>query len=110
MPKPIDDGLILEVIDRGLSSLGERPKQALWYCLEKDFKFNHSKVPENMEAFEETLKDFFGLGYRFLECLFRKYLQEATGEDLKNYKTFAECVNVLRRKNENKDYLPKTNP
>jgi len=98
MSKPISDEIILDAIDKGLSSLGENPKQAVWYYLEKDYKFNRNKVPENIEAFEETLKNLFGLGYKFLEALFLKYLSESTDEDLHRFNTFAECVRVLRQK------------
>jgi hypothetical protein len=98
MPQSITNEIILEVIDKGLSVIGNNAKQALWFCLERDFKFDRSKVPENLEAFEGTLKGFFGLGYSFLDTLFRQYLREATGEDLQSCETFAECVRVLRKK------------
>ena len=97
----ITDELVIEIIDKGFSALGDSPKQAIWYCLEKDFKLERQKVPEKLEAFEETLKRFFGLGYSFLEGLFRQNLQEATGEDLQCYKSFAGCVRGLRKKAEN---------
>jgi hypothetical protein len=98
MVQPINDGVLLEVIDKGLSAIGTNAKQALWHCLEKDFEFDQNKVPENLEAFGDTLKDFFGLGYCFLDALFRQYLGEATGEDLQGYKTFGDCVRSLRKK------------
>jgi hypothetical protein len=101
MPQPVTDEIILDVIDKGFSALGDSPKQAIWYCLEKDYKFERDKVPENLEAFEEALKRLFGLGYNFLEALFRQHLHEATGEDLQSYKTFADCVCGLRKKAEN---------
>jgi hypothetical protein len=100
MSELIKDEIILDTIDKGLNLLGENPKCALWFCLEKDFKFDRHKVPENLEAFEEALKSFFGLGYNFLESFFRQHLQKATGEDLKDYKTFADCVRGLRKKAE----------
>jgi hypothetical protein len=101
MPQLVNDEIILDTIDKGLNLLGENPKQALWYCLEKDFQFDRHKVPENLESFEETLKGFFGLGYNFLEAHFRQQLQKATAEDLQGYKTFADCIHGLRKKAEN---------
>jgi hypothetical protein len=100
MSQPVTNEIILDAIDKGLSSLGDCPKQAIWYRLEKDFKLDRNKVPENLDAFEETLESFFGLGYRFLESLFRQYLKEATGEDLQCYRTFADCISGLRKKTE----------
>ena len=96
MTSVVTDEMILDVIEKGLSALGESPKQAIWYCLEKDFKFERHKVPENLDSFEETLRKFFGLGYSFLESLFRKHLEEATGEDLQGYNTFSDCIRGLR--------------
>lgn len=98
MPTYINDELILEVIEKGLSALGKNPKEAIWSCLEKDFKLNKQKVPGNIEAFQQAMQRFFGLGYNFLEALFLKYLSEATGEDLLNYSSFAECITRLRTK------------
>ena len=92
---PVNE-IVLQVIDRGFGSLGESPRNALWYCLEQDFGFDRSKVPENIEAFEQALEKFFGLGYSFLESLLRNYLCEAIGERLDRYHSFAECVNYLR--------------
>src|SRR5665647_460858 len=106
MSQLITDEIILDVIDKGFNLLGENPKQALWFCLEKDFRFDRQKVPENLEAFEETLKGFFGLGYNFLEAHFRQQLHKATGEDLQGYKTFADCIRGLRKKAENAKEQP----
>ena len=97
MSQHITDEMILTAIDRGFSALGDSPKQAIWYCLENDFKFDRNKVPENLEAFEETLKRFFGLGYSFLETLLLHYLCEVTGEK-SNGQSFSEYVSYLREK------------
>jgi hypothetical protein len=97
MPKQIDE-IILGVIDRGFGALGENPKHALWYCLERDFNLSRQKVPENIKAFEKALQSFFGLGYNILDSLFLNYLCEAAGENLKEYQSFAEAVNHLRSK------------
>jgi hypothetical protein len=93
----LSDEIVFNVIDKGLSSLGESPKKALWYCLEKDFHFDRRKVPENLEAFQQVLRQFFGVGYGFLDVLFRKYLSEYSGEDCSGYSSFAECVASLRK-------------
>lgn len=96
MSKSISDEIVLQVIERGFDSLGETPKQAIWFCLEEKFGFNRKKVPENIEAFQEALQKIFGLGYNFLDALFRQYLQEATGEQFHNCASFAECVSLLQ--------------
>jgi hypothetical protein len=98
MTSGIIDDVILTAIDKGLASLGESPKQAIWFCLEKDFNFDRNKVPENVEAFAKVLQSFFGLGYNFLESIFIENLSEATGEDLSSQLSFVECVTRLRMK------------
>lgn len=95
-PQRFDDQLILEVIDKGLNSLGESPKQAVWYYLEEKFKVSRAEVPNNVTELEEALQKIFGLGYNFLETLFRQYLKEATERDFNNSQSFAECVNSLK--------------
>lgn len=97
MTEQINDKVILEVIDRGLAALGESPKHALWYCLEKDFKLTRQNIPRNLEVFEKSLQGFFGLGYNFLEDLFKNYLSEKTGETFSS-QSFTECVNLIRSK------------
>jgi hypothetical protein len=99
MVELISDETVLEVIDKGLSALGESPKQALWHCLENDFKLDREKVPAHLEVFEQYLQNFFGLGYRFLNSLFKNYLGEATGENFAGCQSFSDCVNWLRSKN-----------
>ena len=98
MTSGITDEILLATIDRGLASLGEGPKQALWSCLEKDLNFDRNKAIENLEAFQLVLQRFFGLGYNLLETLFIRYLGEATGEDLSSQLSFVECVTHLRMK------------
>ena len=100
MSRNVTDEMVLDVIDKGLSALGESPKQAIWYYLEKDFKINSHQLPENLDAFEGALQKVFGLGYSFLESLFRQQLHETTGKDLQGYKSFADCVRSLRMKTE----------
>lgn len=95
MTKPITDEILLTVIDRGLDALGESAKQALWYYLKKDFNFQPQNIPKSINAFQEALQKFFGLGYNFLDELFKQYLQEALDENMPKNKNFAECVSYL---------------
>jgi len=94
----INDEMVLHIVEKGISSLGETPTQATWYCLERDFNFNKQTVPENLGRFQEALQKLFGPGSTFLDILFRDYLKEATGEDLSKYSSFSECVTALREK------------
>ena len=100
MAEIINDEMVLDIIDKGLSALGESPKQAIWYYFEKDFKINRHTLLENFDVVEKTFQMIFGLGYSFLESLFRQQLHETTGKDLQGYKSFADCVRSLRMKTE----------
>jgi hypothetical protein len=98
LQKPINNGLILSIIEKGLDSLGDNSKKAIWCCLENDYGFSRTSIPENLETFQSVLEKIFGLGYSFLDALFRKYLQDATGENLQGYESFVESVQALRFK------------
>ena len=102
MPGTISDKIVREVIEKGLDSLGQSPKQAVWFCLEKDLGVDREKLHENLKTFEEALQKLFGIGYNFLKTLFMRYLQEAVGEDLHGYSSFTECVKYLYEQAEEK--------
>jgi hypothetical protein len=99
MSQPIDSRLILSIIERGLDTLGDNPKKEVWFCLENDCDCTRENVPENLEAFQRVLQNIFGVGYSFLDNVFRQYLEEMTGADLQSCANFVECVEALRHKN-----------
>ena len=68
------NGLLLEAIDEVLSSLGETPKTAIYYHLEKAFNIKRLEIPERFDDFSSALEKFFGLGATNLEILFMKSL------------------------------------
>ena len=92
------DLFVLKAIDKGLSAIGNKPKETLLFSLEKDFGLDWPEIPQNITAFEEILKKFFGPGYTFLNSLFLKFLEEESGLSLQNYESFAECVNCMSEK------------
>ncbi len=94
----ISEGIVLEVIEKGFDALGESPKQAIWFYLEREYNFDRKKVPHNLNDFEQALQKIFGMGYNFLDSLFRQYLKEVTGENLSGCTSFADCVKYLYTK------------
>lgn len=96
LSRSLNDDLILEVIEKGLDALGESSKQAIWAFLEKEFNVNRNDLPANIREFQKGLQNIFGLGYSFLDTLFRQYLQEATGKNFQNHESFVACVESLR--------------
>ena len=75
--------------------LGKSPKQAIWVFLIKDFKVNRNELPENIRVLDEGLQKIFGLGYRFLDTLFCRYLEKATGKTFSKDQNFCERVEFL---------------
>ena len=104
MPEIITDELILRIIDKGINTLGENSAQLLWSLLEKDYGLNKNKIPENLPAFSDALQKTFGLGYSFLDSILRTLLEQSTGENLKENKSFAQCVTDLRNKTTSPNY------
>lgn len=89
---PSDGEIVLKVIDKGLDSLGDSPKQAIWNFLENDNNLDKNGLPGNIKEFQIALQNIFGLGYNFLDALFCHYLEQATGKQFPKNQNFAECV------------------
>jgi len=76
LPKKSFESLLLKAIDEGLSTLGDSPKQAVYFYLEKKFKIKKHEIPYKIEDFVDALEKIFGLGAKFLEILIIKQLYE----------------------------------
>jgi len=101
LPRKDFDKLLLEAVDEGLSSLGESPKQAIYFYLKERFNVKKQRIPHEIEAFVDGIEKIFGLGASFLENLILKRLYEKVElsfrwqvpKDL----TFVECVALANR-------------
>lgn len=72
--------LVLEAVDAGLSSLGDSPKQAIYFYLEKTFKIKRSEIPKKIEEFATALEQIFGHGAKLVEIQIMKLLYEKIGQ------------------------------
>jgi hypothetical protein len=101
MAKADFEKLLLEAVDEGLASIGESPKQAIYFHLEKDFNIQKQEIPYKIEAFVLAVEKIFGIGANFLESLMLKRLYEKTGlKDTEvSFKglTFAETVATVKQ-------------
>ena len=96
---------MLEAIDEALSSLGESPKTAIYYHLEKAFQIRRLEIPERVEDFSSALERLFGLGAKHLEILFMRRLyfkvvgvrEGVSREWVLPELTFVEYVSFMRR-------------
>ena len=95
MSNHINNDLILDVFERGLDSLGESPKKAIWFVLEEQFNVNRNESPINVKKITDALEKIFGLGYTFLDTILKQHLEDLTGKTCPN-KSFVESVQILR--------------
>jgi uncharacterized protein YjgD (DUF1641 family) len=68
--------LLVDAVDESLSSLGESPKQAIFFHLENTFKIKKQEIPGKIASFDQALRKLFELGADFLETLIVKKLCE----------------------------------
>ena len=73
--------LLLEAVDEGLSSLGDSPKKAIYFHLERNFGIKKQDIPDRIEEFTEAIEKIFGHGARILEICIMKHLYEKVGDD-----------------------------
>lgn len=93
--------LLLEAIDEGLSSLGESPKQSIYYHLEKDFNISRQEIPQKIENFTAAIEEIFKSGASHIKILMMKRLHQKVGGSL-NWSqgkelTFAEYIAAVKR-------------
>jgi hypothetical protein len=57
---------ILECLDKGLSSIGESSRQALYWHIEHAYGVKRDEIPRNAEKFQASLESLFGSGSKIL--------------------------------------------
>jgi nucleoside-diphosphate-sugar epimerase len=65
---------LLEAIDKGLSWLGEKEKQTIYFFLETNYNISKHDIPYRIKDFAEAIEDIFGLGAKLLEIRIMKIL------------------------------------
>lgn len=84
MTKPIPNSdefsnLLIDAIDKALSSLGEAPKSAIYFHLERVLNLSKREIPARIDEFSNAIEDLFGLGARFLEIHIIQNLHSEVG-------------------------------
>jgi hypothetical protein len=74
--EPRFDAILLEAIDKALSSLGESIMQIIYFHLEKSFFIKRDEIPYRLGAFTQAVESIFGAGANFIEILIMKKLHE----------------------------------
>ncbi|MDI6847909.1 MAG: hypothetical protein QMD13_08820 [Candidatus Bathyarchaeia archaeon] len=80
--------IILVAVEEGLSSLGDSPKQAIFFHLEVSFRITKEHIPANLTEFAEALEKIFGPGASYLEKLIVKRLYEKLGLEFEEAETW----------------------
>ncbi len=76
MPKQDIEQFLMEAVDEALSSLGNSPKQAIFYYLDENFNVKKEEIASKTQPFVNALEKIFGPGSTFLEALIIKRLEE----------------------------------
>lgn len=91
---------LLSAIDQGLSSLGESPKEAIFFHLESTFQLKKEDIPVNLNEFKQALESIFGPGAPYLERLILKSLHKKLGLDYEESDgaDLVVCADDVRKK------------
>jgi hypothetical protein len=71
--------VLLFAIEEGLSSLGNSPREAIFYHLETSFQLKKEDIPMNLNEFEKAIEKMFGPGTMYIEKLITRRLYERLG-------------------------------
>jgi hypothetical protein len=101
---------LLEAIDEGLSFLGESPKQALYFHLEKTLKMNRLDIPYRIDEFTDAIEKIFGAGAKILEIQIMKCLFKKIGYKIKYYPkqkslTFNDYIAAVKLEKDNNNNI-----
>ena len=100
MPQNNFSEILLAAVEESLSSLGDSPKQAIFFHLEASFKIKKERIPENIMEFAKALEKIFGPGALYLEKLIVKRLYEKLGLEFEDVESrdFLECVDNVKKR------------
>ena len=94
------DGLLLEAIDKALSSLGNSIMHTIYFHLEKSFFIKRDEIPYRLGAFTQAIENIFGVGADVLEILIANKLYEEIGEVFDRNESgrfsFMECATAAK--------------
>ena len=100
MPQGKFNRALLDAIEAGLSSLGDSPREAIFYHLETSFRLKKENIPQNLSEFQQALEGIFGPGAPYLEKIIIRRLYERLGLDFEEpgHVDFVAEVNDAKRR------------
>jgi hypothetical protein len=88
------DKTLLEAVDHALLSLGESPRKAIYYHLDKSFKLHKEEIPADTCEFSQALNAIFGPGAEVIKRIIVKNLYGKLNLDFEE-KTSLEFVDYI---------------
>lgn len=100
MPQGKFNRVLLDAIEGGLSSLGDSPREAIFYHLETSFRLKKENIPLNLPEFKQALERIFGPGAPYLEKIIIRCLYERLGLGFEEpgHVDFVAYVNDAKRR------------
>jgi hypothetical protein len=80
--------VFIEAVDNGLLTLGESPRSAIYFHLERNWQLKREEIPEKVESFLEGLENIFGPGSRVVERIIVKNLYTRLGLKFEEKRNF----------------------
>ena len=97
MPQGKFNRVLLDAIDGGLSSLGNSPKEAIFYHLESSSRLKKESIPLNLLEFQQALERTFGRR-AYLEKLIIRCFYEGLGLEEPERVDLMVCVHDAKRR------------
>jgi len=69
-------GIIIEAIDEGLSIMGVKSKEIVYFFVEKEYGLKREDIPNNLQKFHESLYKIFGFGGFVIEKGIMSFLEK----------------------------------
>jgi len=100
LPQGKFNRVLLDAIDGGLSSLGDSPREAIFYHLETSFRLKKENIPLNLSEFQQALERIFGPGAPYIEKLIIRCLCERLGLGFEEHEhvDFVAYVNDVKKR------------
>jgi hypothetical protein len=80
--------VLFEAVDNGLLTLGESPRCAIYFRLEKNWQLKKEEIPQKVEKFLEGLENIFGPGSRVVENVIVEDLYKKLGLEFEEKMNF----------------------
>lgn len=90
--------ILIESVDEGLLALGESPRKAIYFHLERSYSLKKHEIPQKLGVFAFGLEEMFGSGAIVIEKVIMEKLYSKLGLKFKDLKLheFTHCIKVAK--------------